>query len=70
MQRNIAWFDAHLPVSPNASVGRVMYAPEERPVPVYSLQGVLAGRSSTVADAVRTLEKGIYIVGGRKMAVR
>lgn len=70
LQRNIAWFDAHLPVSPNASVGRVMYAPEERPVPVYSLQGVLVGKFATVADAARTLEKGIYIVGGRKMTVR
>lgn len=65
LQRNIEWFNCHLPVSNTAVLSPTV--DEHSPVRVYDLQGNLIGAYNDYSAATSRLPKGIYIINGHKI---
>ena len=68
LNRNIEWFDAHLPKSsftdlPNLSL------PSDSTLKVYNLQGIVVGEYKNMKEASAKLKPGIYIVNRKKVRV-
>lgn len=68
LQRNIEWFDAHLPESPYASV-ECFCQTAQNPVKVYNLQGIRIGVFENEESAVSKLKTGVYIINGKKIKI-
>ncbi|MDE6461964.1 MAG: CotH kinase family protein [Muribaculaceae bacterium] len=66
LQRNIDWFDGHLPVSKALSP---VINEEKRSAKVYNLQGIYIGVYADESEAASSLGKGIYIINGRKIVI-
>lgn len=67
IERNIEWFDCHLPVSPYASVNSIYDIENDGSIKVYNLQGMVIGEFNTLDEAVSALKAGIYIINGKKI---
>ena len=70
LQRNIEWFNNHLPASPYASIDVLTEEPTDKTAIVYNLQGICIGKYKTKAEAIRNLGKGIYIINHQKIVIR
>lgn len=68
LRRNIDWFNNHLPICPNASIGQVA-VPDNIPVTVYNLQGICIGKYANETEAVSSLKSGIYIINTKKIKI-
>lgn len=66
---NIEWFDKHLPVSSYTSLQLPSQDNCRTSVTVYNLQGICVGQFRSEAEAISNLQKGIYIINGRKVRV-
>ena len=69
LQRNIQWFDSHLPVSAFSSLQIPSEINPEAPSMVYNLQGICIGKYKNEVEAVSNLKKGIYIMNRRKIKI-
>ena len=67
LRRNVDWFNAHLPATPNA-ITPVVLTTDGRHI-VYTMSGEVVRISDDYDEAIRDLPQGVYIVGGHKVVV-
>lgn len=70
LERNIEWFNNHLPVSEYASISSIQGAAAVTPIKVFNLQGFYLGEYENESDAISNLEKGVYIFNHRKVIIK
>ncbi|WP_290381936.1 CotH kinase family protein [Bacteroides acidifaciens] len=70
LRRNIEWFNSHLPISEYAFLPSIQGCDANTPVKVFNLQGIFVGEYASEREAISNLQKGLYIIGGRKIIVR
>lgn len=70
LNRNIEWFNSHLPKTSSGSMELSSDIVDEKPVSVYNLQGILIGSYKNVDSAVSDLKSGFYIINGKKIHIR
>ncbi|MDE5883174.1 MAG: CotH kinase family protein [Muribaculaceae bacterium] len=70
INRNIEWFNTHLPESPYASSLSISSMSEEDTTKVYNLQGMLIGVFKNQKEALSQLKAGVYIINGKKVKIR
>ena len=70
LQRNIAWFNEHLPVGSQASALPVIPIHNDEVVCVYNLQGILVGRYKDEVSARSALSAGMYIINHRVVMIQ
>lgn len=68
--RNVEWFNQHLPVSQYATAITSPINTTNETLRVYNLQGMYLGQYDSIASALSSLSKGIYIINGKKVAIR
>ncbi|MCX4293954.1 MAG: CotH kinase family protein [Prevotella sp.] len=69
LQRNIDWFNEHLPVSEYSSLTVVPGFLPDGVTKVFNLQGICIGEYASETDALSDLRRGIYIINGKKIRV-
>lgn len=67
LKQNMEWFDKHLPSSPHSSGIAEIGITDSAPLNVYNLQGIHVGTYPTESEAINALEKGLYIINGKKL---
>ena len=70
INRNIEWFNAHIPESSYASAISCPFNADNCPVRVYNLQGMIIGTFNSKDEAVSNLKSGIYIMNGKKIKIQ
>lgn len=69
LERNIEWFNAHLPESSSASLHSLIATDVDSPVKVYNFQGMMMGEFKNENEAISHLKPGIYIINGKKIKI-
>lgn len=70
LKRNMEWFNEHLPQSQHPSGITEIGTSESNPLKVYNLQGIHVGTYPTEKDVLNALEKGLYIINGKKLMIQ
>lgn len=70
LKRNIEWFNSHLPVSKYANLPTALPMVPDNTTKVFSLQGICIGEYPDETTAIANLQKGIYIINGKKVMVK
>lgn len=68
IRKNIDWFNNHLP-GQYASSPQIINMPSEGPVRVFNFQGICIGEYESESQARANLNRGLYIINGKKIKI-
>lgn len=69
LKKNIEWFNNHLPESSHASLPKETTVSSQTPIRVFNFQGICIGKYENESDALSNLNRGIYIINGKKIKI-